>query len=31
MVTIGRNRNLAPDGHPKSPTCGHFNFLHLTI
>lgn len=20
----------APDGHPKSPTCGHFKFLHLT-
>ena len=19
-----------PDGHPKSPTCGHFKFLHLT-
>jgi DNA-binding response OmpR family regulator len=27
------NRDLEdfPDGHPKSPTCGHFNFLHLTI
>ncbi len=21
---------LSPDGHPKSPTCGHFKFLHLT-
>jgi len=20
----------SPDGHPKSPTCGHFKFLHLT-
>jgi signal transduction histidine kinase/DNA-binding response OmpR family regulator len=23
-------RNSLPDGHPKSPTCGHFKFLHLT-
>ena len=22
--------NWNPDGHPKSPTCGHFKFLHLT-
>jgi hypothetical protein len=24
-----KSRN-GPDGHPKSPTCGHFKFLHLT-
>jgi len=23
-------RQYRPDGHPKSPTCGHFKFLHLT-
>ncbi len=23
-------RCSSPDGHPKSPTCGHFKFLHLT-
>jgi hypothetical protein len=23
-------RRIYPDGHPKSPTYGHFKFLHLT-
>jgi hypothetical protein len=30
IATIANKMARIPDGHPKSPTYGHFNFLHLT-